>query len=571
MRWIMLLVLSVGLLLTASCGEQNKAGPTPSQIPTATPTTLAPTLVPTPTESPTRIPPPKFEVGSMMIIPENPVAGEEVTIEAQVFNVGNGGGSYQAILKVDGQEIGRKEVTVAPGSKETASFVYVFDIPGSANLEIDGDQVTVTVLKPALLKVNSLSIAPTVIFPNQEATIDAEVTNVGEVEGSPLANLKVNGIETDNRPVALAPGGTTSISFKLIRDTPGTYEIRIGDKSANLTVPVVATYTNEDYLYSISYPSDWDIDDSDPENVIISWPRVLDIETKVSVAPTGTSLDAYYGRLLDSIKVDLPGFEVSTTTAITKGGEVIGYAFEGESLTDGVRFNVLGELSTGGRWAWFRFGRAPQAVYELHKPMIETVLSSFVPPVVATGYHENTTEGFSLTFPPGWDGMETGEQFPFLEVLSPFGEPQVFAGVQLYRSFENTSAKDEALSRSQGFSEAFTNFQIISQRPVTLGPQTQGYEAVFTFTNQSGVDLKEKDVTVIRGTQSFVIFALATLSTFRSQSAEVDRLISSFTLKDPRPFGVSRQDSLFLLGGEILTLDPPPREKQCSGPSRFYF
>ena len=40
------------------------------------------------------------------------------------------------------------------------------------------------------------------------------------------------------------------------------------------------------------------------------------------------------------------------------------------------------------------------------------------------------------------------------------------------------------------------------------------------------------------------------------QAGPIETFLASLTLEVPAPFGASQSDSLFLLGGEILTLDP---------------
>ncbi len=56
--------------------------------------------------------------------------------------------------------------------------------------------------KPAEFEVSSLVLTPSLVLPGQEAIVEADITNVGEVEGTHTAILTVNGVETDTRVVA---------------------------------------------------------------------------------------------------------------------------------------------------------------------------------------------------------------------------------------------------------------------------------------------------------------------------------------------------------------------------------
>jgi len=236
---------------------------TPSPTPTATATSTA-------SPTPTSVPSAKFEVKSLIVAPEKPLAGDEITVEAQVTNIGNAPGSFQAEFKVDGKVVDTKEVTVAAGGQQPVSFVYALDTAGSLDLEIGAADTTVQVLKPAKLRVKSLSVTP-LVFPNEIAIVEAEVANIGEVEGNLLASLEVDGVEQDNKPLTLGPGATASVTFTIVRNSPGSYQISMGDLLTTLTVPELTTYTDETFLYSISYPSDWAVvtDDTATGAVVI--------------------------------------------------------------------------------------------------------------------------------------------------------------------------------------------------------------------------------------------------------------------------------------------------------------
>ena len=238
--------------------------------------------------------PAEFVIGSPVITPAVIVKGDIVTVEVDVQNVGDLEGAYTTSLLVDGELVGTEDVAAEGGATRTVHFTFPADVAGELNLEVGDQAVTVTVLMPALLQVDSLSIAPALVFPKEESTVNAEVTNIGEAEGDLLVSLKVDGVEADNRLVTLAPGGTKSTSFKVIRDIPGTYDITIGDMSTTFTVSEVARYASPQHLYSISHPADWTLDDSDPNVVIISRPGLAHVTANVEIhtllSPSGTSL-----------------------------------------------------------------------------------------------------------------------------------------------------------------------------------------------------------------------------------------------------------------------------------------
>ena len=89
---------------------------------------------------------------------------------------------------------------------------------------------------PAIFEVSSLQIKPNQITAGETATITAVVTNSGSGSGVYNAVLSIDTVRSDSKSVHLEPGTSQTISFSLTENTPGTYEVEIGDASAKLTV-----------------------------------------------------------------------------------------------------------------------------------------------------------------------------------------------------------------------------------------------------------------------------------------------------------------------------------------------
>ncbi|MBI2853589.1 MAG: peptide ABC transporter substrate-binding protein, partial [Chloroflexi bacterium] len=113
-------------------------------------------------------------------------------------------------------------------------------------------------------------------------------------------------------------------------------------------------------------------------------------------------------------------------------------------------------------------------------------------------------------------------------------------------------------------SRTVQSYKVISQNEVTLGEATRGYELLFSYVYQ-GTAAKMRVVSVVRGTQIFTLVVSGAVSAFDAQQPSHDQIIRSFTLVEPKPFGVSRQDSLFYRGGFIVTLDPALTEESPAG------
>ncbi|TET41670.1 MAG: hypothetical protein E3J66_04970, partial [Dehalococcoidia bacterium] len=417
--------------------------------------------------------------------------------------------------------------------------------------EEEEEEASVTITP---IEVTSVEVTPALVLPGQEATVEADIANTGETKGTHTATLAVNGVEMDTRLVTLAAGTIDKVSFTVIRDLAGTYDLSVDGVSAILTVAEIETYQSEQYLYLISYPSGWVLDESVPDNVTMAKPGIATVGITTLIFPAGTSLDEAYTILVDNTKDSFPDLQELSRSDVKEDGAVVAYDAMFSYTEEGISSKMRIVMSKRGRYGFALWSRAREAVYEQNKLLLDACLESFEPPLVAEGLYTNTTHGFSLTLPRGWDGLETGEQMPLLYINSPVGEPLVYVYVYVDRIYESTTAQNYALDVAAAWSEE-PGYKIVSQAEVTLGEATQGYEVVFTYA-ENEYPIKRKVVSVIRGTQAFSIISYTLASTYDNARSTIEQLTNNFTLVEPRPFGVSRQTSLFLLWGEIVTLDP---------------
>lgn len=95
---------------------------------------------------------------------------------------------------------------------------------------------------PAKFEVTSLDVTPpeVTVRVGETANIVAEVTNTGASEGTYTAVLIADGAEVERKDVTVAAGATETVTFSLVKDTPGTYQIAVGGLSSTLTVGATA-------------------------------------------------------------------------------------------------------------------------------------------------------------------------------------------------------------------------------------------------------------------------------------------------------------------------------------------
>jgi len=122
-QWYRTLVTALLLILlgsAAGCAAKPEAAQPPP---------------PASTEQPAKQPA-QFEVIALKVKPSTTVVGYPATVTATVVNRGEVTGAYTASLLVDGQEVEKKVVSVAPGAKGSVSFQVARQSTGSYNLRV---------------------------------------------------------------------------------------------------------------------------------------------------------------------------------------------------------------------------------------------------------------------------------------------------------------------------------------------------------------------------------------------------------------------------------------------------
>jgi len=90
--------------------------------------------------------------------------------------------------------------------------------------------------KPAAFEVTSLVVTPPEVTAGGTVSVTAEVRNTGGSEGSYTATLTVDGATAQTKEVALAVGASKTVSFSLVKDRAGTYQIAVGGLASSLRV-----------------------------------------------------------------------------------------------------------------------------------------------------------------------------------------------------------------------------------------------------------------------------------------------------------------------------------------------
>jgi hypothetical protein len=104
--------------------------------------------------------PADFSLTSLNIVPKEVVAGEAATVSAQVKNIGGTEGTYTAILTVNGTEVERKNIKIAPRATEIVTFSVTRDAPGTYQVAVAGFSSSLVVKEKESVFLEKINITP---------------------------------------------------------------------------------------------------------------------------------------------------------------------------------------------------------------------------------------------------------------------------------------------------------------------------------------------------------------------------------------------------------------------------
>ena len=93
----------------------------------------------------------EFQVLSLEVSPSEVVVGKPATVTIKVTNIGKAGGIYALVLKVNGTERLRKEITIDAGAIESVAFEFMENAVGVYTFEVGGQIAKVTVIGAGFL------------------------------------------------------------------------------------------------------------------------------------------------------------------------------------------------------------------------------------------------------------------------------------------------------------------------------------------------------------------------------------------------------------------------------------
>ena len=228
-------------LVSAAIGCQSPAPAVPVPTPSL-PAVASPALSPTPAPSL-----PEFKVTSLSVEPKEAVAGGNVTIKARVENTGKGEGTYRAAPTVNGKIVETRDVPLTAGARQDLSFKVTTDAPGTYIITLGELTDMLKVLKSAKFRLASLDISPKLVKTGENVTVNINLINEGEAQGTYSLSLMLDGKVIETKDVASGGGARQQVNFTIGQNSLGIHNIEIGDqkgvvRAIDYLKPTTGTY-----------------------------------------------------------------------------------------------------------------------------------------------------------------------------------------------------------------------------------------------------------------------------------------------------------------------------------------
>ncbi|MFC5135289.1 MULTISPECIES: CARDB domain-containing protein [Haloferacaceae] len=184
----------------------------------------------------------EFEVGNVGLSDDAIDQGGTAKLSADVTNVGDAEGTFIAEFRVNGEVRDSEEVTLLGGDSTAVTLSAVFEESGKYDVQFtDADAGTLTVSEPTVAEfdVSNARFANETVLEGETATVSADVTNVGDAEGTFTAELEVGDSTNggDRETVSVDPGETRTVDLGETFEETGRYRIAVsGEPAGTLTV-----------------------------------------------------------------------------------------------------------------------------------------------------------------------------------------------------------------------------------------------------------------------------------------------------------------------------------------------
>jgi len=147
---------------------------------------------------------------------------------------------------------------------EESTVVYLSEMPTS--IDTEGNKIILSLfpsqweisyifplVPPADFQISDLNVTPSEVEADEEVTVSVKITNVGGQTGSYTVPLIINQTTEDTKTVTLEKGASNTTEFKIIKQTPGKYNVEIAGLIDEFTVKAASSNGAPSNLIPVEY------------------------------------------------------------------------------------------------------------------------------------------------------------------------------------------------------------------------------------------------------------------------------------------------------------------------------
>ncbi|WP_162524351.1 choice-of-anchor D domain-containing protein [Halobellus captivus] len=172
-------------------------------------------------------------LGSTVTTGETVYAGDQVSVDVDLLNVGGVAGDRNVTLQVDGTTEDYSVESVDPGTRKTVTLSTQLNETGERVLDATHNETDVISRSTANVQkaatVANYTLNRTAVATGEPIRVQANVTNRGGIEDTVEVNLSVGGEQTETRSVTVADSETESENFTVSFEENGSSTVEIND------------------------------------------------------------------------------------------------------------------------------------------------------------------------------------------------------------------------------------------------------------------------------------------------------------------------------------------------------
>jgi len=147
---------------------------------------------------------------------------------------------------------------------EESPVVYLSETP--TLIDTEGNKITLSLfpsqweisyilplVPPADFQISDLDVTPSEVEAGEEVTVSVRITNVGGQTGSYTVPLIINQTTEDTKTVTLEKGTSNTTEFKIIKQTPGKYNVEIAGLVDEFTIKAAFSNGETSNMIPVEY------------------------------------------------------------------------------------------------------------------------------------------------------------------------------------------------------------------------------------------------------------------------------------------------------------------------------